>query len=177
MDVGNLKNCFSSAKLKLLAFMVAARKSAVFWENSVISIKLIKSFNTGIFNLIFGLLNLNLVMIMLQSNSMKKLMIKQFDGPEIAYVTQSESGTLQVSVLVPELLAEVEELIHKYEGRTLDLLGGEEKVSADGKDGCDLITYKVPPGDPRFLNALGDTVAKDNVLIQGKRVRGWTVEE
>ena len=91
-------------------------------------------------------------------------------------MTQSDTGALQVTSLIPELLPEIEELVHKYEGRTLDLLGGEEKKSPDGKDHSALINYKIPPGDQRYLSALGDNITKDKVLIQGKRLRGWIIE-
>lgn len=111
--------------------------------------------------------------VVVHKTNVTKLMLKQFDGPEIAYVTKSDAGDLQITSLIPELQSEIEEQLHRYSGRPLELFWGED----NGSGGCSVIISNITPADPRYLSALGDNLQKDQVLIQGKRLHCWTIEE
>jgi hypothetical protein len=105
---------------------------------------------------------------------MKKLVIRQFGGSDIAELRQDDAGRLRLDVFVPELEEEMRALINRLSTGTLTLRTGERVKTARGH-AHQTVVRKVPPGDPDFLKALSDALARERV--GGRRVRGVLTEE
>ena len=109
---------------------------------------------------------------------MKNLTIQQHNGPEIAYIRQEHAGDkLIVNVLFPKFKAEIDELLKRFEGKPLELMGGYEVESENGP--IDVTTMRtLKPQDPDYIHALSEAIsdARDTT-IDGKRIRSWVVDE
>ena len=105
---------------------------------------------------------------------MKKLMIRQFSGPDIAKVSQDAAGRLQLTVLAPELEEELRALLARLSAGPLPLRTGRRVETPEGA-AHQTVIRQVSPTDPDFLGALSDALARERV--GGQRVRGVLMEE
>lgn len=105
---------------------------------------------------------------------MKKLMIRQFGGPDIAKVSRDAAGQLQLTVLAPELEEELRALLARLSAGPLPLRTGRRVETPKGA-AHQTVIRQVSPIDPDFLGALSDALTRERV--GGRRVRGVLMEE
>jgi hypothetical protein len=105
--------------------------------------------------------------------TVKKLMIRQFGGTNIARVSQDATGQLTLIVLVPELAEELQAMFSRLSVGPLPLRRGRRLGTPQGI-AHETVVRQVSPTDPDFLAALSDRLVEER--IGGKRVRGVLME-
>jgi len=105
---------------------------------------------------------------------MRKLIIRQFGGPDIAEVSLNAAGQLQLTALAPELEGELRAMLGRLSAGPLPLRTGQRVRTPKGI-AHQTVIRQVSPLDPDFLRALSDALTRER--IGGQRVRGVLMEE
>ena len=101
-----------------------------------------------------------------------KLIIKQFGGEEIGYITQTTEGRLVVQSFASQFQSELEGAVKKVSEHPLTFRYGVTET-VEGKTVHKSLSKTVKPGEAEYLSALAEALSQPDVKVNGKRIRGY----